>query len=206
MNVEILINKENRLDRYYIPPNLIVTDENENNFHNFIDPKLKPAICKDIYPYFLKMQEDMRKMGLNIIIDSGYRSYDYQQIIWDRRVATEGLEETQKYVAPPGGSEHQTGLAFDIAVIRNNQFIDGITEDFEEFKWLNENAYQYGFILRYPKGKENITGYNFEPWHYRFVGLRLAYIIHNYDITLEEYYQKKDYYDDNIQSKFAVKS
>lgn len=205
MNIEILINKENRLDRDYVPSNLIVTDNNENNFHNFLDPNMKPVICEDIYPYFIQMQDDMKKVGLNIIIDSGYRSYDYQQAIWDNQVATKGLEETQKFVAPPGGSEHQSGLAFDMAIIRNKQFIDGITEDFDEYKWMCDHAHEYGFILRYPKGKEDITGYNFEPWHYRFVGLRLAYIIHQFDITLEEYYQKKDYYDDSFKNKVFVK-
>ena len=206
MNIEILINKENVLDKNYIPSNLIETDQNENNFHNFVNPTLKPMICKEIYPYFLKMQEDMKRLGLNIIIDSGYRSYDYQQKIWDQNVATKGLEETKKFVAPPGGSEHQTGLAFDMAVIRNNQFIDGITEDFDEFKWMINHSYKYGFILRYPKGKESITGYNFEPWHFRFVGIRLAYIIHEFNITLEEYYEKKEFYDDNIQNKVFTKS
>lgn len=206
MNIEILINKENVLDKNYIPSNLIETDQNENNFHNFVNPTLKPMICKEIYPYFLKIQEDMKRLGLNIIIDSGYRSYDYQQEIWDQNVATKGLEETKKFVAPPGESEHQTGLAFDMAVIRNNQFIDGITEDFDEFKWMINHSYKYGFILRYPKGKESITGYNFEPWHFRFVGIRLAYIIHEFNITLEEYYEKKEYYDDNIQNKVFTKS
>lgn len=206
MDIEILINKENVLDRNYIPSNLIETDQNENNFHNFIDSTLKPMICKDIYPYFLKMQEDMKRIGLNIIVDSGYRSYDYQQVIWDDQVTNKGLKETQKYVAPPGGSEHQTGLAVDVAIIRNNQFSDEITEEDPEIKWLIDNAYKYGFILRYPKGKESITGYNYEPWHYRFVGLRLAYIIHEFNITLEEYYQKKDYYDENIKFKVLTRS
>lgn len=205
MDIEILINKENVLDRNYIPSNLIETDQNENNFHNFINPTLKPMICKEIYPYFLKMQGDMRNIGLNIIIDSGYRSYDYQQLIWNQNVATKGLEETKKYVAFPGSSEHQTGLAFDVAIIKNNQFSDVVTEDDAEIIWLVDNSYKYGFILRYPKDKENITGYNFEPWHFRFVGTRLAYIINEYDITLEEYYQKKDYYDQNIKVKSAIK-
>ena len=206
MDVEILINKENLLDKNYIPSNLIETDQNENNFHNFVDSKLKPMVCKEIYPYFLKMQEDMKRIGLNVIIDSGYRSYEYQQIIWEKRVSTKGLEETKKYVAPPGGSEHQTGLAFDVAIIRNNQFSDDITENDPEIKWLMDNAYKYGFILRYPKGKEKVTGYNFEPWHFRCVGIKLAHIINKFDITLEEYYQQKEYFGDDALQKIIVKS
>lgn len=203
MDIEILVNRSNLLDSSYIPNNLIITDKNENNFHNYNNPLLKPMISDCVYPYFLKMKEDMNKIGLDIIIDSGYRSYEYQQSIWDNRVKDIGFEETKKLVAPPGASEHQTGLAFDVAFIRNNQYTDNVKEDDEETKWLIENCHKYGFILRYPKGKENITGYIFEPWHYRFVGIELATTINKFNLTLEEYYQNKDYYDEfnNQQQK-----
>ena len=188
MEFEVLINKENKLDKDYVPKDLIITDENENNFHQFIDPNHKPMISKKVYPYFLKMQEDALKEGYNIILDSGYRSYEYQLNLWNNYIEKYGLEKTKKLVAPPGASEHQSGLAFDVAFMRNNQFVEHVTDDLSETKWMMKNAHKYGFILRYPKGKENITGYGYEPWHYRFVGIKLATKLYNENITLEEYY------------------
>lgn len=192
---DILVNKSNLLDKDYIPDNLIITDNNENNFHNYKDPTLKPMIVKYILSFFIKMQEDMKKEGLFIIVDSGYRSYNYQQIIYNENIKQHGIKRTKRFVALPGSSEHQTGLAIDIALIRNGKYIDNIKESDPEVKWLIKNSYKYGFILRYPKGKERITGYSFEPWHYRFVGIELATFLKNENITLEEYYFNKDYYD-----------
>lgn len=188
MDYTILINKDNMLDKSYIPFDLVATDDNENNFHGFEDPVLKPMICESILPYFLEMQKAAKQDGFNIIVDSGYRSYDYQQTIWNKFVKQIGLEMTEKRVAYPGASEHQSGLAFDVGYIIGGDYCDDVNEDQEETKWLFKNCYKFGFILRYPKGKEKITGYQYEPWHYRFVGLDLAYKIHNENITLEEYY------------------
>jgi len=190
MDFTILINKENLLASSFVPTDLITTDDNENNFHNYADPNGKPMISEYIYPFFLKMQEEASLNGIYIIVDSGYRSYQYQQVIWDNSVAKRGIEETKKSVAPPGSSEHQSGLAFDIAYMRNGVYSDNVKSDDIEIKWLINNAHRFGFILRYPKGKENITGYKFEPWHYRFVGLELAALLHQEEITLEEYYER----------------
>lgn len=190
MDYTKLINKENLLPAIFVPNDLIQTDENENNFHNYKDPNQKPMISGFIYPFFLKMQKDAAKDGIHIIVDSGYRSYDYQRVIWDKYVEEIGLEETKRKVALPGSSEHQSGLAFDVAYIRDGKYSDDVKEDQKETQWLFDNAYKYGFILRYPKGKEEITGYKFEPWHFRFVGLELASILQNEGITLEEYYSR----------------
>ena len=105
------------------------------------------------------------------------------------------------YVAPPGTSEHQTGLAIDFASFQDGKYQEALTE--KEIEWLQNNAHRFGFILRYPKGKESITGYNYEPWHYRYVG-DLSYILYNFDITLEEYYLKKEYYDSHKREKKKV--
>lgn len=191
MDFTILINKDNPLNQGYVPNNLIETDNNENNFHNYEDPCLKPTIDKAIYPYFLEMQKAAAREGINIIVDSGYRSYEYQKIVWNSFLEKIGLEETKKRVAPPGASEHQSGLAIDIAYIINGIYTDDINENQRETQWLFNNSYKYGFILRYPKDKEEITGYSFEPWHYRFVGLELAQELYENNITLEEYYLKK---------------
>ena len=188
MDYTILINKENRLSYDYVPENLIATDQNENNFHNFMDPTLKPMIDAYVLPYFLEMQKEAKRAGFHILIDSGYRSFDYQQTVWNHYLNEIGLEETKKLVAPPGASEHQSGLSFDIAYMIDGELLDGIKDEQEETKWLFANAHKYGFILRYPKGKESITGYNYEPWHYRFVGVELACELYENDMTLEEYY------------------
>ena len=192
MDYTILVNKDNRLEKDYIPENLVITDENENNFHGYIDPDLKPMIDEYVFKHFLMMQTEAKKEGFNIIIDSGYRSYEYQQDIWDNSVIEIGLEETEKIVAPPGASEHQTGFAFDVGYIINGKYTDEVNEFQEETKWLFNNSYKYGFILRYKKDKSDITGYKFEPWHYRFVGIPLAKELYESDITLEEYYIKQD--------------
>ena len=118
------------------------------------------------------------EFNLQLTIFSAYRSYEYQESIYNK--------EGNDFVAAPGSSEHQTGCAIDIATKDR-----GLTNHFEntiEYEWLLKNAHLYGFILRYPKDKEHITGYPFEPWHYRYVGKDIAKIIYEQNITLEEYF------------------
>ena len=191
-DLAILVNKENPLDKYYLPDSLTITDENENNFHKYINPNNKPQVNSVVINDLSKMLLAAKGYGLNIIVDSGYRSYEYQQNVWDYNVLEKGLEHTLKYVAPPGTSEHQTGLAIDFACFRNDKYLDNLTENDPELMWLMQNAHQYGFILRYPKGKEDITGYNFEPWHFRYVGVNLSEYIYKNNLTLEEFYLLND--------------
>ncbi len=105
MDYTILVNKNNMLDKSYIPGDLVATDNNENNFHGFEDPNLKPMISKSILIYFLEMQKEAKRQGFNIIVDSGYRSYEYQQTIWNKFVNQIGLDMTKIRVAPPGASD-----------------------------------------------------------------------------------------------------
>ena len=124
---------------------------------------------------------------------SGYRSYATQNAIYQAKLKAAGLEYTSKYVAYPGQSEHQTGLAMDVTNEAGVQ--KPLTQDFgqsKEGKWLQANAHVYGFIIRYPAGKEGITGYNYEPWHIRYVGPDVAKIIQAQDLTLEEYLLEKE--------------
>ncbi len=186
---DVLVNNDNLLSPFYCPSNLIVTDDNENNFHQYKDPTLKPMIREDIYPYILKMMEDAKKEGIFFILDSGYRSYEYQKVLLDKLLAQLGDSAYQK-IALPGASEHQTGLAFDVAYYNNGVYSDDVKGDDKEAIWLANNSYRYGFILRYPKGKEHVTGFQYEPWHFRFVGFELAKILFQEDITLEEYYER----------------
>lgn len=190
LNIDVLVNKENMLSIDYIPYNLYKIDENENNFHNYVDPTIKPMLRVEVKPYIEKLIYDANNNGINIIVDSAFRSGYYQQMILDKLISEKG-NEAYKLIALPGASEHQTGLAVDFAYYENEIYDDNVKEDDKEAIWLKENAWKYGFILRYPKGKEEITGFNFEPWHFRFVGLELAKELYEQNITLEEYYRNK---------------
>lgn len=188
LDITVLVNKDNLLDRNYVPFEMYVVDENENNFHQYKDASLKPMFRKDIKRYIDKLLKDAHALGLPLIVDSGYRSYDYQQVVLNALIKEKG-NDAYKLVALPGTSEHQTGLAVDFAYYENGIYNDDVKEDDKEAIWLKNNCWKYGFILRYPKGKEHITGYKFEPWHFRFVGPKLAKKIYEENITLEEYYQ-----------------
>ena len=186
--VDILVNKDNMLSLDYVPQNMYVVDDNENNFHNYVDASKKPMLRVEVKPYIEKLICDANKSGINIIVDSAFRSGNYQQKILDNLIKEKG-KEAYRLIALPGASEHQTGLAVDFAIYENGVYNDDIKEEDKEAVWLKNNAWKYGFILRYPKNKENITGFNFEPWHYRFVGLDLAKKLYDENITLEEYYK-----------------
>lgn len=187
MDYTILINNDNLLRSDYVPEDLIEIHE---PMGSKIDKTYVNRLNTKVYAAFKEMQKDALKQGFEIFIDSSYRTYDYQKQIFDKTVLQKGLEHALKFVAKPGGSEHQTGLAIDIIFRRNNQMIEEQSENDPEIKWLFQNAYKYGFILRYPKGKEKITGFNFEPWHFRFVGKKLAKKIFTDNLTLEEYYHQ----------------
>lgn len=133
---------------------------------------------------FDKMNADAKSLGLSLWIASGYRSYWTQNTLYNNYVASDGKEEADTYSARPGYSEHQTGLAFDL-----NSVEDSFANT-DEGKWVKDNCYRYGLIIRYPKGKESITGYIYEPWHLRYVGVDLATKLYNDGdwITLEEYF------------------
>ena len=132
---------------------------------------------------FNKMQSDAASEGINLNVISGFRSYNRQNSIYNNYVARDGKDQADTYSARPGHSEHQTGLAADINSLSQSW------ENTNEGKWLNNNCAKYGFIIRYVKGKEDITGYIFEPWHIRYVGVELATKLYNNGdwITLEEY-------------------
>ncbi|PIC76881.1 D-alanyl-D-alanine carboxypeptidase [Sporosarcina sp. P19] len=126
--------------------------------------------------------------GINLQAFSTYRSYDYQVTLYNRYVERDGQEAADRYSARPGYSEHQTGLAFDIGEVNHEKhWASNSFGDTEAAKWLAANAHQYGFILRYPEGKEDKTGYMHESWHYRYVGKDKAEHIFKQNITLEEY-------------------
>lgn len=130
---------------------------------------------------FNNLKNGAKKQGLNIWICSGFRSYSYQYNLYNRYVARDGKAEADRYSARPGHSEHQTGLAMDV------NSVDQSFAYTAEGKWLAAHAHEYGFIIRYPKGKEGVTGYMYEPWHIRYLGVSLATKVYNSGLTLEEY-------------------
>ena len=135
---------------------------------------------------FEEMSKSAQKEDLNIIAMSTYRSYNYQVNLYNRYVKQDGKEKADTYSGRPGHSEHQTGLD-----VYNKKEDYTNFEKTKEYTWMQEHAHEYGFILRFPKGKEEETGYEFESWHYRYVGKEIASYIHENNITLEEYYATK---------------
>lgn len=141
-----------------------------------------PGVNSEAYDWLQKMQTDSMKYGHSLYLASGFRSYSEQQYIYNNYVKSYGQSLTDTFSARPGHSEHQTGLAFDVGWV-NDEF-----GDTECGKWLAANAHNYGFIIRYPKGKESITGYKYEPWHIRYLGVELATKVYNSGLSLEEYF------------------
>lgn len=135
---------------------------------------------------FESMAEDARNQGIELTAFSTYRDYATQERIYNRYVQADGQAAADRYSAKPGCSEHQTGLAFDIGGPDSSRWAETTFDGTREAIWLEQNAHKYGFILRYPPGKEHITGYMAESWHYRYVGSR-ATDIYNSGLTLEEY-------------------
>ncbi len=144
------------------------------------DAKLIPEVADA----FIKMADEAKKDGLILKARSAYRSYQDQQNLWNSYSKTYSKERLYALVAKPGFSEHQTGLALDI-MSSNGQKLFITTK---EYLWLKDNCYKYGFIHRYPDGKSNITGYDIESWHYRYVGVEAATKMHDEGLTFEEYY------------------
>lgn len=144
-------------------------------------PLAKPAARA-----FTKLQRAVRMAGLQLDVVSGYRSYGAQSALYNSRLASMGRAWTAKYVAKPGTSEHQTGLAVDL---RSPSGRGTSFDDTREWRWLRRHAQDYGFVLRYPQGKTKITGIGFEPWHWRYVGVAQATAIRalGANVTIEEY-------------------
>ena len=172
----MLVNKYYYLDNYN--PEVVALGSKYGNSNVLVTKETKDA--------FVKMFEAAKNDGITLYVTSGYRSYNEQKEVFNEYVSNIGEKEALKYAAKPGFSEHQTGMSLDI-------FTPGsTTKTFKTTKastWLYNNAYKYGFILRYPSGKENITGYSYEAWHYRYVGKKVAEEIQRLDITFDEYYE-----------------
>ena len=147
-----------------------------------------PGESKQARSAFNQMAASGKKAGFNLTAFSTYRSYDYQKGLFDRYVKKNGVKEANRFSARPGQSEHQTGLAFDVGEVgKQKQWARQAFGNTNAGKWIAKNAHHSGFIVRYPKGKEAVTGYIYEPWHLRYVGKELATKVYKSGLTLEEY-------------------
>ena len=173
----ILVNKYFSLPDKYAPTDVV----DVSNWYAFDGIKTRQVVLDA----FKEMFNSAKEEGYTLIINSGYRTYEEQKKIYDDYKELKGEEYADEYAARPDYSEHQSGLALDIITYGAS----GETFDqTDAFKWLQKNAHKYGFILRYPKDKEEITGYAYESWHYRYLGKDLATKVKKSGLTYDEYY------------------
>jgi LAS superfamily LD-carboxypeptidase LdcB len=169
----VLVNKYHALDSDFVPSEL-----------QSIAPYGQVKLIREAAEAFKKLASDAQDAGYTIVGISGYRSYQTQATLYQRYVNKDGWKVADNYSARAGHSEHQTGLAIDVASNDPNILT---FEQSRAFGWMFEHAHEYGFILRYPSGKEQITGYQYEPWHYRYVGIEVANDIKKSGMTFDEY-------------------
>ena len=181
-----LINKSNKLEKSYIPGDLVYPSVNTVIKGKDNRNLLRRNAAEALEEMFAAAKKD----GVILYLHSGFRAYDTQNLIYASAKKQSG--ESDEYIAKPGESEHQTGLAADLSSKEVNFKLDDSFEKSKAYKWLGNNAYKYGFILRYPKNKESITGYKYESWHYRFIGKDIAKYLHKNNLTMEEFYKKID--------------
>ncbi|MGE5553331.1 MAG: D-alanyl-D-alanine carboxypeptidase family protein [Betaproteobacteria bacterium] len=182
----ILVNKEHALPADYVPDDLRVVEIPFLSSEDSPKKMLREVAAAALENLFAAAEQD----GIQLVGISGYRSYATQAEIFNRNATRYGSEEAANRVsARPGESEHQTGLAMDVSAPSVNYQLTEALGQTEEGDWLEENAARFGFIIRYPEGKEDVTGYQYEPWHLRYVGVPDAVQIAEGAVTLEEYLQ-----------------
>ncbi len=179
-SIKALVNKYSYLPSTYAPTDL-VTISAQNSTRTV-------SMRKEAAQAFEKMSNDARSKGYIIKAHSTYRSYEQQKSIYNSYVKQDGQVAADTYSARPGFSEHQTGLVADVVASNSTDITD--FDKYKENRYVLENAHKFGFIVRYPVGKENITGYKSEPWHLRYVGVETATKIKNLNITYDEYCAK----------------
>ncbi|MBC1884031.1 M15 family metallopeptidase [Listeria seeligeri] len=184
-NILVLANKDYSLQLSYTPPDLV----RPNVTFSFGDEQVEKAqMRKEAGIALEEMFQAANEDGYKLFAVSGYRSYKRQQEVFQAEVNSKGDTKAREAVAYPGTSEHQTGLAMDISSESQSYELTEAFGTTPEGKWLEENAHNYGFILRYMKGREDITKYQYESWHYRYVGKDAATIIYENNWTLEEFF------------------
>lgn len=177
-DTSMLVNKYYLLTKDYVPDDLVNVSQTYSWGSN-------QRVRKVAYDAFLDMWEQAKEDGFYLMISSSYRSYEEQEIVYNN-YKKQGTKYADSLAARPGASEHQTGLTLDIFSKNNSN--RQTFKDSEEAKWLLDNSYKFGFILRYPENLVNVTGYNYEAWHFRYVGKNIATYIHDNNISFDEYY------------------
>lgn len=179
----LLVNKEYPLSSSYIP---FMVEPEVEIYHKGINERryLQPIAATALEELFAAAEDD----GYHLVLRCGFRSYKLQKSIYSSYLKNAGYYEASRFHALPGTSEHQTGLAVDLCCEATDYENNYDILKTKEYAWLLKNAHNYGWILRYPEGKTHITGYDFEPWHFRYVGIELATYLTEQNITLEEYY------------------
>ena len=179
-DILMIVNKEFSLSEDYKPNDLTKVEHCDFSVGSDECHQLKKEPAEAIEEMFSAARED----GYEIVMRTGYRSYGYQAALYESYKEKDGEEAADKYSARPGTSEHQSGLCCDVGVEGNdlNAF-----EGTDEAKWIADNSWKYGFVVRYPEDKEDITGYMYEAWHIRYVGKEAAEYMHEKNMTLEEY-------------------
>ncbi|WP_406620535.1 D-alanyl-D-alanine carboxypeptidase family protein [Bacillus atrophaeus] len=185
-NILALVNKEYALPGTYEPSDLVIP----NVKFSFDEKIQKRYIRKEAAKALEELFNAGKEKGYELAAVSGYRAYDRQEVIFNNEVSQKGEKKAKEAVAYPGQSEHQTGLAMDISSRSNGFELNEAFGGTDDGKWVQNHAYEYGFIIRYPKGKEDITKYEYEPWHLRYVGKKAAKVIHDHGLTLEEYFNE----------------
>jgi D-alanyl-D-alanine carboxypeptidase len=182
-SIAVLVNKEYKLPEDHKPEDLVYPNIPFTFEEKIEKRQMREEAAMAIEELFSAAEKD----GLSLLGVSAYRSYETQKALFDYYVERDGEEKARTYSAVPGYSEHQTGLAIDVTASYDTCVVEVCFADTEEAKWLDENAADYGFIIRYLEGKESITGYQYEPWHLRYVGTEIAQEVVSLGVTLEEY-------------------
>lgn len=185
-SLTVLANKNNALDESQVPSDLVTIDVP----YAIENPEVR-QLREEASEQLSIMFDEALSDGIELIARSGYRSYNTQEELYTNYVNANGQEAADRFSARPGTSEHQTGLAMDITSESVDLQLVESFEDVPEGEWLAENAHRFGFHLRYPEGKENITGYQFEPWHYRYFGEDLATHLYENGLTYEEFLEQQ---------------
>ncbi|MDO8335965.1 MAG: M15 family metallopeptidase [Candidatus Saccharibacteria bacterium] len=179
-----IVSKTRPLPDGYIPPDLVTPDVSLNSTKSASENTLR----KDTASALEKLFAGAKNNGIDYMLASGYRSKELQATYYNNYVSKSGQAEADRYSAKPGTSEHQTGMSLDIATVDRKNYLDQAFGKDTGGIWLAAHAHEYGFIIRYPEGKETITGYMYEPWHIRYVGIDLANELYKNNQTMEEFF------------------
>lgn len=179
----LLVSKDKPLtDPNYVPSDLRIPKVLVRTDKTADEQSLRNVVATQVEALFAAAAEQ----GHDLMVASGFRSYGLQKTYYDNYVRAYGVESASKFSAQPGQSEHQTGLALDISLANRDCYLDVCFSETPAGKWLASNAHLYGFTLRYPENKTEVTKYQFEPWHFRYVGNELAKALYDSGLTLDE--------------------